>query len=236
LIYGDEFSKNFYDSNATIPLLNEVFQSVALLDNGIATRKDNFPKELSIKSELKKLKDITRLPEMDEKSVLLLNYGLPYLDRLSFNSYRKMTDIVARTLDRYKGQVVWRTTSSLKKPSSDVFKSFETFQRTKLFNAYILSKMCAEGYPAVDVFDMTQAIPNQTGDAAGFEYSIVKPISRVLKHYFETRSIKRCAREKVFKKVKVADLLSETESESGSGSGNEETSSRDQAMQKNQTS
>ena len=74
---------------------------------------------------------------MDEKSVLLLNYGLPYLDRLSFSSYKKMTDIVARTLDGYKGQVVWRTTSSLQKPSSDVFKSFETFQVMQIYTASV---------------------------------------------------------------------------------------------------
>ena len=96
--------------------------------------------------------------------------------------------------------------------------------------------MCAEGYPAVDVFDMTQAIPSRKGDAAEFGYSIVKPLGSALKQYFETRSIKRCAREKVFKKVKVADLLSQTESESGSGSGNEENSSRDKAIQRSQTS
>ena len=65
---------------------------------------------------------------MDEKSVILLNYGLPFLDRLSFNSYKKMADRIARTLDGYKGQIVWRTTSSLQKPNSDALKSFETFQ------------------------------------------------------------------------------------------------------------
>ena len=65
---------------------------------------------------------------MDEKSVLMLNYGLPYLDRLSFSSYKKMIDRVARTLDNYKGQVVWRTTSSLQKPNNNEMKAFETFQ------------------------------------------------------------------------------------------------------------
>lgn len=99
-------------------------------NNGVLTEKSNLPKEFSIKMELKKLKEITERPEMDERSVLLLNYGLPYLDRMSFNSYKKMIDRVARTLEGYKGQVVFRTTSSLQKPSKDVAKAFETFQVT----------------------------------------------------------------------------------------------------------
>ena len=106
-------------------------------------------------------------------------------------------------------------------------------QRTKLFNAYILSKMCAEGYPAVDVFDMTQAMPNQPSNAAGFDYSVIKPIDNVLKKYFETRTTKRCEREKVFKKVKVPDFMPQMESESGSGSGNE-PDSNDRKVMKNE--
>ena len=103
-------------------------------------------------------------------------------------------------------------------------------QRTKLFNAYVLSKMCAEGYPAVDVFDMTEATPNQPADASGFDYSVVKPVDIALKRYFETRTSKRCEREKVFKKIKVPDVTSQMETESGSGSGgNEDISSHVQS-------
>ena len=85
--------------------------------------------------------------------------------------------------------------------------------------------MCAEGYPAIDVFDMTQATPNQPAGAEGFDYSVVKPSDIALKKYFETRTSKRCAREKVFKKIKISNITSQIESESGSGSGDEVDSS-----------
>lgn len=99
-------------------------------NNGFLASKSDLPKEqeFSIKSELRRLKEIALKPEMDEKSVLLLNYGLPFIDRMSFSSYRKMVDRAARTLDGYKGQVVVRTTSSLQKPTKDLLKTFETFQ------------------------------------------------------------------------------------------------------------
>ena len=85
--------------------------------------------------------------------------------------------------------------------------------------------MCSEGYPAVDVFDMTGATPNQPQDAAGFDYSVLKPVENTLKHYFETRTNKRCIREKVFRKVKQQeriDVQNQIDADaSGSGSGNE---------------
>ena len=68
---------------------------------------------------------------MDERSVLLLNYGLPYLERMPFGAYKKMMDRVARTLDGYKGQAVWRTTASFQKQTPDAVKAFESFQVIK---------------------------------------------------------------------------------------------------------
>ncbi len=85
--------------------------------------------------------------------------------------------------------------------------------------------MCSEGYPAVDVFDMTGATPNQPQHAAGFDYSVLKPVENTLKHYFETRTSKRCMRDKVFRKVKQEeriDVQNQIEAyASGSGSGKE---------------
>ena len=69
---------------------------------------------------------------------------------------------------------------------------------------------------------MTASTPNQPSDASGFDFSVVKPMEKALKGYFQTRTSKKCEREKVFKKVKVeanVDLKSQMESESGSGSG-----------------
>lgn len=80
--------------------------------------------------------------------------------------------------------------------------------------------MCAEGYPAYDIFDMTEATPNQPSHASEFDYSVVKPMDIALKHYFETRTVKRCAREKIFRKITQKDISTQMESESGSGSGN----------------
>lgn len=82
--------------------------------------------------------------------------------------------------------------------------------------------MCAEGYPAFDVFDMTEATPSQPAEATGFDYTVVKPIDAAMKRYFETRTSRKCAREKVFRKIKIPDaIVSQMETESGSGSGNE---------------
>ncbi len=88
--------------------------------------------------------------------------------------------------------------------------------------------MCSQGYPAVDIFDLTGATPHQPTSAADFDYSVFKPMEKVLKHYFETRTSKRCLRDKVFKKIKDEerpDLPGPVETAgSGSGSGTEESS------------
>ncbi|XP_065060100.1 uncharacterized protein LOC135687467 [Rhopilema esculentum] len=225
MMYGDNFAKSFFDSQSTASLFNNIFENVTMSYNGDLSSRGDIAaasKDFSIKAELKKLQEITRRSEMDERSVLLLNYGLPYLERMPFGAYKKMMDRVARTLDGYKGQAVWRTTASFQKQTPDAVKAFESFQRTKLFNAYTLAKMCSEGYPAVDISDMTASTPNQPSDASGFDFSVVKPMEKALKGYFQTRTSKKCEREKVFKKVKVeanVDLKSQMDSESGSGSG-----------------
>ena len=108
--------------------------------NGAITSRSGLPdqqqKDFSVKAELKKLQEITKNPEMDKESVLLLNYGLPFLERMSFSSYKKMIDRAARTLDGYQGQVVLRSTSSLQKPNQDPVKAFQTYQVCSLITKY----------------------------------------------------------------------------------------------------
>lgn len=112
--------------------------------NGAITSRSGLPdqqqKDFSVKAELKKLQEITKSPEMDKESVLLLNYGLPYLERMSFSSYKKMIDRAARTLDGYEGQVVLRSTSSLQKPNQDPLKAFQTYQVCNFIFQQSLSK------------------------------------------------------------------------------------------------
>ena len=116
-----------------LELLNKICAILSVRSyNGAITSRSDLPdqqqKDFSVKAELKKLQEITKNPEMDKESVLLLNYGLPFLERMSFSSYRKMIDRAARTLDGYEGQVVLRSTSSLRKPNQDPVKAFQTYQ------------------------------------------------------------------------------------------------------------
>eukprot|EP00794_Sanderia_malayensis_P020281 gene20281-22267_t len=228
VMYGDEFAKNLFDANPNKNYFNGLFQHVQTEYNGGLTQRDSLPEkqQFSVKSELKKLEQLVQRKDMDEQSVLLLNYGLPFVERMSFAAYRRMIDWASRTLTKYKGQPVLRTISALQKPNDDPVKAFQNYQRSKLFNAYTLSKMCSQGYPNIDVFDMTGSAPNQPTSAETFDYSVVKPMETILKNYFETRTSKKCAREKVFKKIKstVAETQTMKDVSSGSGSGTDESS------------
>ncbi len=81
-----------------------------------------------MKSEIKKLQELVKSEDMDERSVLLLNYGLPFVERMGFTAYRRMIDWVTRSLKEYKGQTVWRTTPGFQKPNQDPVKAFQNYQ------------------------------------------------------------------------------------------------------------
>ena len=99
-----------------------------------STLPENEQKDFSVKAELKKLQELVKSKNMAEDSVLLLNYGLPFIEIMGFKTYRRMIDAVARTLKDFKGQTIWRTTSTLQKPNQDPVKAFQNYQVRKYLN------------------------------------------------------------------------------------------------------
>ena len=83
----------------------------------------------STKAYTRSLKDLMNRPEMDENSGLILNYGKPFVENMSFKQYRSYIDRVARILkEKYKGKAVWRTIASSWKESEKPEEHFLNHQ------------------------------------------------------------------------------------------------------------
>ena len=74
---------------------------------------------------LNEIRDVIYLPQMDEKSVIVLNCGLHYVSSLKFAVYRKLIDdIIAMFKEtwinkygkvqlKFRGKLIWKTTTAI---------------------------------------------------------------------------------------------------------------------------
>lgn len=142
---------------------------------------------------LHELKQVLFNPEMDEHSVVLLNYGLHFAEASNFSNFRTLVDKVAGFLKNesaYKPSVIWRTTTSLNRHKYSVpylhSRRFLTSQRVGLFNAYANSAMCEAGIPILDFFPLTDSYPNGTGnsispfDPVHYDHHVLLPVEELL--------------------------------------------------------
>ena len=97
--------------------------------------------------------------------------------------------------------------------------------------------MCQQGYPAVDVFQLTGSLPRQPEEANHYDVSIFKPMEKMLSEYFQSRKDKGCSirlSEKRFRKKKDEEKKSDVENlENGKTNSTDENNTREQNV--NQT-
>lgn len=128
-IYGDSTGDLFYKSILNTPLCkcifrmcNRTYNWVYNLPNGKPARPNELPytgRDFNLTRVLHELESVLRNPEMDENSVLLLNYGLHYAMSISLEKFQIMMDEVIKLLKsfqgKFKGTVIWKTTTALQK-------------------------------------------------------------------------------------------------------------------------
>lgn len=74
---------------------------------------------------LQEIRHVIHHPEMDEKSVIILNCGLHYVSALKFASYRQLIDDIIATFKetwqdeygtatlKFRGKMIWKTTTAI---------------------------------------------------------------------------------------------------------------------------
>lgn len=132
-IYGDSLALRFYDSIYYTPLCTEIFKACNITYNWVYNM--NEPVEIEKYKRnyrdfdpwrvLNEIRDVIYLPQMDEKSVIVLNCGLHYVSSLKFAVYRKLIDdIIAMFKEtwvnkygkvqlKYRGKLIWKTTTAI---------------------------------------------------------------------------------------------------------------------------
>lgn len=121
-IYGDSVSNRFYYSIIMNPLFKNVFKYSRCSYSWVYTlKKDLHPprkivtgKPFNMTRLLYELESVVSKPEMNEKSVLVLNYGLHYVRSLRLEQFKRMIDDVIMMLKtRFNGTLIWKTTTAV---------------------------------------------------------------------------------------------------------------------------
>ena len=60
------------------------------------------------------------------------------------------------------------------------------FQRIKLFNAYVMEKMCQASIPVLDVYQISASYPQGTIDGIHYPHFVFYPAEEALERYFTT--------------------------------------------------
>ena len=102
------------------------WNAVSELDDSIHMQD---PSDISVPDILGYLRQVLKKRHMKtEESAIVLNYGLHFARSTSFEKYKKLILGVVEELKSYKGQLVWRTTTSVWKQHWKVHKRFQTNQ------------------------------------------------------------------------------------------------------------
>ena len=130
-IYGDSVGDLFYKSISKRALCHEIFANCnhtynwvyALKNMNINQAKTEWDdKDFSIDRIILELDDVLSNPTMNDRSVIIINMGLHYVQGINFTSYKKL---IGRTIDLinshrlspqgFHGKAIWKTTTALYK-------------------------------------------------------------------------------------------------------------------------
>lgn len=126
-IYGDSLGDRFYQSIRNTSLCENVFRYCERTYNWVYNLRNNSKslippgkgKNFNITRLLNELEVVLANPEMDENSVLLLNYGLHFVMTIPLDTFKTMIDSLIRMLNnsrtQFKGTIIWKTTTAYQK-------------------------------------------------------------------------------------------------------------------------
>ncbi|XP_067029118.1 uncharacterized protein [Acropora muricata] len=213
-IYGDSLALRFYDSIFYTPLCKEIFRACNITYSWVYNMlepvqvekyKRNY-RDFDPLRVLQEIRHVIHHPEMDEKSVIILNCGLHYVSALKFSIYRQLIDDIIATFKetwedeygtaklKFRGKLIWKTTTAIHRERflyhDHPSPRFLTLQRIQLYNAYAIWAMCRAGFEILDVFPMSYSYPGGTDerfdkhDAVHFKNTVFKPAEQILYEYF----------------------------------------------------
>ena len=127
-IYGDDDAALLYQSVIRTPLCTRVFSTCNYTFNSaynVHNRTAELDKNIlfgpDIRRILHELEQVIHRPDMDDKSVLLLNYGIHFVMFTNFSSFQKLIDDTIELLNekvlnkegeltiKFQGKVVWKS-------------------------------------------------------------------------------------------------------------------------------
>jgi len=188
-IYGDSISYYFHKRLENTDLCSRIFKQCKNTYNWI------YPKALyelrhfceDVDVNITKLRTYFRAiltnELMDKRSVLLFNLGAHFVKNTSFRTYREIIDAFIEELKRYRGEVIWKSTTAIHDQNVKVMGSFRryiTAQRVLLFNAYANAAICQAGIKLLDVYPMTASYPYGTKDGVHYHGNVTTSVETML--------------------------------------------------------
>ena len=98
------------------------------VNNFTAAKRDNDNFDYDNERVLRSFRRIVHNPQMDEKSAIILNFGLHFVESTNFTNYKRLIDGLVRVLTdeekdlisnvtrrKFRGTVIWKTTTAINK-------------------------------------------------------------------------------------------------------------------------
>ncbi|XP_012555841.3 uncharacterized protein LOC100208485 [Hydra vulgaris] len=215
-IFGDSVSSQFYHSIKKNRICKNIFRNCLYTYNWIYSlenynltinkyirRNNSIEKTLwdnndfQVSKVIDELKQVLYHPSMDEKSVLLLNYGLHYTEATNYTNFQNLIREIIKLGKTVRCKLVWRTSTSLNRHKYSMpnlhSRRFMTSQRILLYNAFATKEFCAAGYDILDVYPITDSYPEGTGskmfphDPVHYEQHVMKPVEQLLERVFGSK-------------------------------------------------
>ncbi|XP_020916504.1 uncharacterized protein LOC110253894 [Exaiptasia diaphana] len=206
--YGDSLGLRFGNSMSGNPNIRKVYKQADYRYNWIypigseaAELKRNDDLDIDVERIVSYIKKTLDQPSINtEHSTLVLNLGLHYAVTVNFSTYQYVLERVLdlffanQTLEhqgrqraRYKTNIIWKTTSQIKKENAgslnETSNRFFTAQRVQLFNAYATWRMCKAGIPVVDVHQVTLSYPPGPMDVVHYPNYVFKQAEDALANF-----------------------------------------------------
>lgn len=131
-VYGDSVNVFFAHSLMQRKLCRDTFERCNFSYNWIypvknvtAAKRQNDNFDYNNDRVLENFRHIVYNPQMDEKSAIIINFGLHFVESTNFTNYKKLIDGLVRVLKddtisnatrrMYRGTVIWKTTTAINK-------------------------------------------------------------------------------------------------------------------------
>ena len=127
-IYGDSQAERLHRSIRDGPLCKRVFRSCNVTKLWVYPFETEFPpwdaNDFDDQRIVDDLRSIFEKPEMNERSVMILNLGLHYMQSTSLKKYKILLTKIVNLLKekdkrtgtlKYKARVIWKTSTSISK-------------------------------------------------------------------------------------------------------------------------